>query len=128
MFAMKNNVPIEPPNSGPRARLIMKYAPPPSIAPFVETAQIERTVKKRMLYAITISRRVTRRPECPNMYPTLRNRIALNMDKQTGVKTPEKVVRVRTPVKASSGPPDPLGDSTFPVAPLSDRNNLTQKG
>jgi hypothetical protein len=50
--------------------------------------------------------------------------MALNIDKQTGVKTPEKVVRVRTPVIPSSSAAIPFGDRMFPVAPLRDRKSL----
>ena len=44
-FAKKKSAPMAPPNSGPRVRLIMKYAPPPSTAPLVEMAQTERMVE-----------------------------------------------------------------------------------
>ena len=36
--------PIEAPISGPKARLIMKYAPPASTAPLVDIAHTEVTV------------------------------------------------------------------------------------
>lgn len=96
MFAIKKRVPMDPPNSGPKALLIMKYAPPPSMAPFVEMAQMDRTVKNRMTYAKDSSKSVKSSPECPKMYPTRRKRIAENIERQTGVKTPLKVVRDRT--------------------------------
>lgn len=51
---MKNNSPMAPPNSGPRTRLDMKYMPPPSIAPLVEIAETDRTVKIKIIYEINI--------------------------------------------------------------------------
>ena len=37
-------MPTEPPNSGPRARLIMKYDPPPGTTPLVAMAAMEMAV------------------------------------------------------------------------------------
>ena len=43
-------MPIAPPNSGPIERDIIKYAPPPSIAPFVDIADTESTVNITIKY------------------------------------------------------------------------------
>ena len=78
-------------------------------------AQIERTVNTRIAYAKSIINNVVQMPAFPIINPkrinnslrnndlnkstngpTLRNKIALNIDKATGVKTPENVVRFLT--------------------------------
>lgn len=93
-FAKKNSVPMEPPNSRPKVRLIitvvggnvfnylvwfkkvyietlcnLQYTPPPSIAPFVEIAQTEATVNSNMMQAITNCKSVTYKPALPTMKP-----------------------------------------------------------
>ena len=41
VVAKQKRMPTEPPNSGPRARLIMKYDPPPGTTPLVAMAAME---------------------------------------------------------------------------------------
>lgn len=50
--------PMDPPNSGPKLRLIMKYVPPPLITPFVLIADIERAV----IVVTTVVVRIKNRP------------------------------------------------------------------
>lgn len=95
IFAIIKRAPIAPPNSGPKVLDIIKYAPPPSTAPFVEIAQIEKTVKVKIPYAIKNCPRVSKRPALPTMNPTRRKSRALNMDSATGQKTPANTPSVR---------------------------------
>ena len=62
------------------------------MAPFVDIAQMDKTVKNKIEYARTISINVSSSPEWPMMYPTRRKSIALNIERQTGVNTPENVL------------------------------------
>lgn len=43
-LAKEKMTPIDPPNSGPKERLIMKYVPPPFTIPFVQIAHIDSAV------------------------------------------------------------------------------------
>lgn len=61
------------------------------MAPLVEIAQTESTVKPIIAYANINITTLSSNPACPAIKPIRRNKITLNIDKQHGTITPKKV-------------------------------------
>ena len=51
---------------------MLQYTPPPSIAPFEEMAQRERTVRRTIEYAIKSCSTVARKPSWPTTNPGIK--------------------------------------------------------
>ena len=87
-WAEKRARPIAPPNSGPRALEMRKYAPPPATGVFVETAEMDREVKVEMLFASKSMRRACMIPAWPITNPARINMMTPRIVRIDGVKTP----------------------------------------
>lgn len=87
------------------------------MAPFVAIAQTLKTVKKRIIYARSSSTKVRYNPEFPKIKPSRRKSMALNIERATGAKTPEKAVKVRK----GSSPRSAVGDIGLPNSGELDR-------
>ena len=73
----------------------IQYAPPPSIAPLVEIAQTDKTVRAIIEYANMTISILSIKPACATINPIRRNKIALYIDRQHGTTTPDNVESFR---------------------------------
>ena len=105
VFAAQNNIPMDPPSSGPKVRLIMKYTPPPCTAPFVAIAHMDNIVSPSIMYATRSKTTDKENPAFPTIYPTRRNKSELNMERATGENTPANVPIVDCVYSAILEPP-----------------------
>ena len=90
-WAIKRAIPIAPPNSGPSAREIRKYAPPPDTGVFVDTADIDRVVRVVMALAMIRIRSAWKIPASPITLPARMNMMTPRIVSMDGVKTPPNV-------------------------------------
>lgn len=91
-WAKNRAIPIAPPNSGPSALEIRKYAPPPETGVFVDTAEIERVVRVVMALAMMRIKKACKMPASPITYPARMNIITPSIVSIEGVNTPPKVL------------------------------------
>ena len=82
---------MAPPNSGPRALEIKKYAPPPATGVLVDTAAMDREVSVVMLLASSRISSACKMPAWPTTKPARINMMTPKMVRIEGVKTPPKV-------------------------------------
>lgn len=77
--AKKNKMPTAPPNSGPKARLIIKYDPPAGTRPFVATADKEMLVVNVTEQQISTMIKAVGTPAVPTSHTIRINKITPKM-------------------------------------------------